>query len=233
MPQIRRFPAGCGDLDGGGDDVLLRRDKAEALAVQRLEIAAHEAGLRQRHGKRRVGAAVAEVHEAFDGDGVVLDALVEQLFGRRAAELVSEIFQIAHGGGVERSFDRTLAAGALRRQAHAVSRQQTRQRMHQHGLDAERIGDQAGMLAAGRAETVEGILRHIVAALDRHLLDGVGHVLDGDADAAVGDLFRCAAVAHFAREIGKRGAHRVGIERLIVAGRRKSAGRNSRRACRA
>ena len=61
--------------------------------------------------------------------------------------------------------------------------------MDQHGGHAERVGNEAGMLAAGAAEAVERIARHVIAALDRNLLDRVGHVLDRDLDEAVGDLF--------------------------------------------
>ena len=186
--------------------------------MQRLEVAAHEAGLRQRHGERRVGAGVAQVHETLDGDGVVLDALVEQLLGGRAAELVGEAFEFAHGRVVQRRLDRSLAARPLLRQAHAVGRQKSRQRVHEHRLDAERVGDQAGVLPSRGAEAVERVFGDVVAALDGDLLDGVGHVLDGDADAAVGNLLRRAPVADVAGEIDEGGAHGVRIEGLIVCG---------------
>ena len=71
--------------------------------------------------------------------------------------------------------------------------------MDQHRRHAERVGDQAGMLAAGAAEAVEHIARDVVAALHRDLLDRVRHVLDRDRDEAVGDLFRRASVADLAR----------------------------------
>ena len=71
-----------------------RIDEAEALPVQHLEVAAHEMRLRQRHRQRRVRPRISQVCEALDGDGVVLDALVEQLLGRVAAELVGEIFEL-------------------------------------------------------------------------------------------------------------------------------------------
>ena len=63
--------------------------------------------------------------------------------------------------------------------------------MQQHRFHAERVGDQAGVLAAGPAEAVEQIFGDVVAALDRYLLDGVGHVLDRHGDEAVGHLLRC------------------------------------------
>ena len=80
-------------------------------------------------------------------------------------------------------------------EAHAVGGEQRRQRMDQHARHAERVGDEAGMLAASAAEAIERIARHIVAALHRNLLDRVRHVFDRDLDEAVGDLFGRAAVA--------------------------------------
>ena len=83
-------------------------------------------------------------------------------------------------------------------EAHAIGRQQPGQRMQQHRLDAERIGDEAGMLAAGAAEGVQRIAGDVVAALDRDLLDRLGHVGDRDLDEAVRDLLGRAAVADLA-----------------------------------
>ena len=88
--------------------------------------------------------------------------------------------------------------------------------MDQHAGHAERIGDQAGVLAAGAAETVQRIAGHVVAALNGDFLDRVRHVLDGDLDEAVGNLFGRAAVADVLRQGGERCAHRVGIERQIL-----------------
>ena len=53
--------------------------------------------------------------------------------------------------------------------------------MHEDCLDAERIGNAAGMLATGTTEARQRELRDIVAALHRYLLDRTSHVCDGDA----------------------------------------------------
>ena len=116
----------------------------------------------------------------------------------------------------QRRLDRLLAAGPDLRQSHAVGGQQAGQRMDQHGLHAERVGDQAGVLAAGRAEAVERVLGDVVAALHRDLLDGVGHVLDGDADEAVGHFLGRAAVADLGGQLGESGAHGRLVERLVA-----------------
>ena len=99
--------------------------------------------------------------------------------------------------------------------------------MDQHRLDAERVGDEAGVLAAGAAEAVQRIFGDVVAALDRDLLDGVRHVLDGDVEEAVGDLLRRAAVADLCGELGEAGADGLGVERLVAAPARRSCGKCS------
>src|SRR5215469_7530943 len=88
--------------------------------------------------------------------------------------------------------------------------------MDQHLGHAERVGDQAGMLAAGATEAVERVARHVVTALHRDFLDRVRHVLDRDLDEAVGNIFARAAVADLAGELGKSRAHPVGVERQVL-----------------
>ena len=56
--------------------------------------------------------------------------------------------------------------------------------------DAQLVGDRAGVLAAGAAETGERVVGDVVPASDRHLLDGVGHVRHRDAAEPVGDRGR-------------------------------------------
>jgi hypothetical protein len=116
----------------------------------------------------------------------------------------------------ERLLERLLAGGADVGEAHAVGGQQRGERMDQHLAHAERIGDEARVLAAGAAEAVERVARHVVAALHRNFLDRVGHVLDRDPDEAVGDVFGRAAIAGLVGELRERLAHRVGIERQIL-----------------
>ncbi len=85
---------------------------------------------------------------------------------------------------------------------------------------AERVGDETGVLAAGAAEAGERVLRHVIAALDRDLLDRVRHVLDGDLEEAGGDRRRAAAIAGRGGDLGgERGEFRcddVAVERLVA-----------------
>src|SRR5579883_3278928 len=92
--------------------------------------------------------------------------------------------------------------------------------MDEHGRHAERVGDAAGMLAAGAAEAAQRVAGDVVAALNRDLLDGVGHVLDGDAQEAVGNLLEAAPLAgrgfDTACELAELLAYDVRIQRLIA-----------------
>ena len=73
-------------------------------------------------------------------------------------------------------------------ETHAIGREHARQRMDEHATHAERIGDEASVLAAGAAECVEHVSSDVVAALHRDGEDRVRHILDRDPDEAVGRL---------------------------------------------
>ncbi len=81
-------------------------------------------------------------------------------------------------------------------QPHAVGREHARQRMDEDRRHIQNVGDEAGVLAARRSEAVERVFADVVAAFDRDFLDRCGHGLGGDADVAVGDLFRRLAAAN-------------------------------------
>src|SRR5207237_10529025 len=112
--------------------------------------------------------------------------------------------------------DRLLARRADVGEPHAVGGEERRERMDQHLGHAERVGDETRMLAAGAAEAVEPVARHVLAALHGNLLDRVRHVLDRDADEAVGDVLRYTAVADLGGQPRKRGAYGAGVERLVL-----------------
>ena len=60
--------------------------------------------------------------------------------------------------------------------------------MQEDTLHPERIGNLAGMLAAGAAEAVECVVRDVVTTLHRNFLDRIGHVLHGDAQESLGNI---------------------------------------------
>ncbi len=136
-------------------------------------------------------------------------------------EVVGGRAQRRQGGFVERQLDGALAQTRLVGEAHAVGRQHAREGVEQHGVDAELVGHQAGVLPARAPETLQREGGRVVALLDGHLLDGLGHVGDGDAQ----EIFR--HVARVARrpggggdlpgQIREAGPHGVGVERGVAA----------------
>ena len=89
--------------------------------------------------------------------------------------------------------------------------------MDQHARHAERVGDQAGVLAARAAEAVERVAGDVIAALHRNFLDRVRHVLDRDLDEAVGDLLGFAT-ADLLRQVGEGIAYSMRVERQVLRG---------------
>ena len=137
-------------------------------------------------------------------------------------QIVQQRRERGHQRLVEGRFDRLLPQGPDVGEAHAVGREDAGEGMDQHRRHAERIGHQAGVLAAGAAEAVERVAGHVVAALHRDLLDRVGHVLDRDLEETRRDLDRCARVAGGRANLRREGreprAHRAGVQRLVLAG---------------
>ena len=175
-------------------------DEAELRLVRVLEGALHlgercalDLFAGQRAGidhQRRIGPRIADVRAHDHLDLARRDALARDLVACLLADALGGAFQRLQRLGAERLLDRLLASGADIGEAHAVGRQQRRERVDEHARHAERVGDETGVLTAGAAEAVERVARHVIAALHRNLLDRVRHVLDGDLDEAVGDLFR-------------------------------------------
>ena len=123
------------------------------------------------------------------GHGLGRHALADHLVSRVVAEAAADRGDRRQHRVPEWLFERLLARGADVGEAHAVGGQQRRERMDQHLGHAERIGDQAGVLAAGAAEAIERIARHVVTALQGDFLDRVRHVLYRDPDETVGHVF--------------------------------------------
>ncbi|MNV43589.1 hypothetical protein D3C71_1353050 [compost metagenome] len=113
----------------------------------------------------------------------------------------------------------------LVRQAHAVGAEDTRQWVHKHTRHAQRIGHQAGMLAARATKTLQRVARHVVAACHADLLDGVGHLLHSDLDEAFGHFFGLALGLR--SNFFKAGTHRIGVQ-CFVGGGAKHAGEVTR-----
>ena len=165
---------------------------------------------------RRVGAGIAQVHLGERRRRAGIDALGAQFLAVQLDQFLHHDPQAARGLGRHGLLDGALAVGPDVGEAHAIGGEDAGEGVDQNGLHAERVGDQTGMLAAGAAEAGQRVAGDVVAALDRDLLDRVGHVLDRDGDVALGHFFRAAAVADLRRHLGEGGVHRVGIERGIL-----------------
>ena len=201
-------------LDG---DRPARIDEAELRLVGRLEAFA---GVFQRtrigHRQRRVGPVVAQLEQHFGDVLARLHPLRLDLAGGLAGKPLGQRLDLGLRLLRQIGDQRLRPAGEQRGEADAIGREEARHRMDQHALHRQRIGDEAGMLAAGAAEGVEQIFRDVVATLHRDLLDGVGHVLDGDGQEPLGDLFRRAAVAELLGEFGEFLAHHRDVQRLVL-----------------
>ena len=97
-------------------------------------------------------------------------ALADHLVSRVVAEAAADGGDRRQRRVPEWLFERLLAGGADVGEAHAVGGQQRGERMDQHLGHAERIRHQAGVLAAGAAEAIERVARHVVAALQGDFL---------------------------------------------------------------
>jgi hypothetical protein len=166
-----------------------RRDEAEPPLVQASKASRTADRVAQRHAQRRVGPGVfhQQAGDGLDADqGHVLGPQRGFRLARQGRDLDGEV-----GGGVgQRPLDRRLAQGPQVGQPHAVGRQHPRERVDHHLGHAQGVGHQAGVLAARPAEAGQDILGDVVAALDRDLPHGLGHVLHGDGHEALGDLDR-------------------------------------------
>ncbi|SCE39939.1 hypothetical protein GA0115253_104903 [Streptomyces sp. Termitarium-T10T-6] len=94
------------------------------------------------------------------------------------------------------------------------------ERGDEDGVDAQRVGDRADVLAARAAETGQRVAGDVVASLHGDLLDGVGHVEHGDLQEA-GRRLRLVRPAsggapHLVGELGEPLAYVVGVERKVA-----------------
>ncbi len=147
------------------------------------------------------------------------------LVGQRRAGIdrqpIGQRLQVRHGIRGQRHLDRLLAHHRLVGEAHAVRGQHAGEGMDEHRFHAQRIGDQAGVLAAGAAETLQRKARDVVALLHRNLLDRICHVGHGDAQEPLGGLLRRARMTGGARDfLGQFGEFcrdHVGVQLLVAA----------------
>src|SRR5262249_16950141 len=134
------------------------------------------------------------------------NALAFDLLPGRFSEQCPYARDRLEGLAAKRKLDGLLARRADVGEAHAVGRKQRREGVNENARHAERVGYQAGMLAARAPEAVERVMRDVVAALDGNFLDRIGHVLDRDLDEAVGNVFGLSAAGLLCK-VGEGHAH--------------------------
>ena len=169
-------------------------------------------------GEQRVGSGIADMGAKVARDRRLADALRGKFGAAFGIEFAAKASECSRGIIVERDAERFLPRRANVGQTHAIGRKQAGHRMQENALHAERIGHQTGMLTTRAAETVQRIARHVIAALDRNLLDRLDHVGDSDADEAVGDVLGTAAIADLPRHFLEFFAHYRDVERLVLRG---------------
>ena len=194
-------------------------DEAVAAAVLGLEGGAHRGDVARRHLERRVGAGIADVHPAFGADPRLRYPLLGELGAHRRLEPGDGLPQLGHQVLLEPLLDRLLADGAHVGETDAVGRENRGVGVDHDAADRQEIGHLAGVLGAGAAEADEGVARGVDAALDGDLLDGVGHVVVGDGEAALGDLERRPPHPrpglHLPRQLPEATRHHLGVEGLV------------------
>ena len=185
-----------------------------------LERRTQVSGIAERHFQRGVGAGIADMHPRLDDGALVGHVLGLQLGAGFAAECAHRGLQLGGNTIVERPLNRPLAQDPHVGEAHAVGRQDRGVGVDEDAGDPQQVRHLAGMLRAGAAEAAQRIaLGDVDPALDRDLLDGIGHVVVGDGEAAMRQLLRRALDAgrfgHLVRQGGEGGADHLGVQRAV------------------
>ena len=143
------------------------------------------------------------MHPAHHTRGARAQTLLRQLGQGSSGQRVELAGHLGHHPDLQPGLHRLLPAHALVGQPHAVSAEHTGQGVHQNSLHAQRVGHQAGMLAASAAKALQHVAGDVIAASHRDFLDGIGHLLHRDANEALGHLL--GRLAGLLRQPGKAG----------------------------
>ena len=209
------------DRDRFREQGAFGHEEGIALAVRSLELLDHVRDRAETDNQRGISAVVSEVHPLHHAYALRRHALVQDFLPRRQRQLIQGVFEQLPVVLREFHLHRLLAHCGDVGEPHAVGREHAGERMDEHPGHAQRIGHQAGVLAARAAEAAQRVFGHVVAALHRNLLDRVGHVAHGDVDITLGHLLRRARIARgfpdFARQFGELVPHHCGVQRLVPA----------------
>ena len=98
--------------------------------------------------------------------------------------------QLAQQGRLQHPLHRRRAQRLLVRKTDAIGREHPGQGMEQHPRHPEPLGQGTGVLTAGAAVAHQHRCADVMAALDRHAPDRLGHPLQGDGAGALGERLR-------------------------------------------
>ena len=219
--RFQRFSrTDCFDRNGFDDQGAFRHQKAVARAVGALKRVARCRSFDERHDQRGIRARITQMDARDDANAFSRHVLRQHLVARSDREINQQVIEAPAVVVVELNLNRLLAHGGNVGKPHAIGGEHTGQRMNINARHAQRIGDEAGMLSAGAAETGECVGGDVVAALHRNLLNGIGHVSDGNVNETLGDLLGRARVAGGVADfISKRCellTHDISVERLVT-----------------
>ena len=164
---------------------LALHQKRKPLAVGRFETGLNLCQGPKPNHQRRIAAFIAHVHAAVRGDAAATGLLALQFHLCASCKCIESDFNVRHGRLRQLHFNGLLPNCILVGQAHAVGAEHTCQWMHKHPCHAQCIGHQAGVLPARATKALQGVAGHVIAARNRYLLDGIGHLLHCDVDEAL------------------------------------------------
>ena len=146
-------------------------------------------------------------------DVLLRDALVTKLLAPRLRQTRQGVRERGEHLFVQLGFHRLLAEGPNVGQPHAVGGENASQGVQKDRGHPQGIGDVASVLPTRAAEATQRVLGDVVAALERDLLDGVSHVLNGDPAKTLGHLLRAAHIvgdlADRLRQLGETSGKRL------------------------
>ena len=169
-------------------------------------------------GQRGVCAVIAQMQKRAPFHGIVRNLLFTQFGVGGLCQPVDQSGDLLGRFFCQWFDERLLARGKQGCKADAIGREKSGKRVYQNGFHAQRVGDKTGVLPARAAKTIEQVAGHIVAALHGNFLDGICHVLHGDGDETLGNLFGGLSATHNCCKFGKFVMHDLCVEPFILTG---------------
>ena len=153
------------------------------------------------------------MHPSIRRHGTPADLIPLQFRLSRRGQRIQFGVNVRQHASLELALDGLFTNHRLVSQPHAVGRQHASQRVHKHAGHAQRIRDQASVLPPGASKTLQGVPCDVIPTRHRNFLDGVGHLLHGNVDEALGHLL--GGPPGLGRQNGKLFTHYRIVQRLV------------------